>query len=190
MNEKKGKPQKTIKYLTYDEVQRIIDCENSIRNKTLFMALFNLGVRVSELINIEVKDINWNENTVHIRHSGAKGSRERIIVMPSRFANIFREYIKVLKITGRIFPITRHRVLQICRAAGKRANIEGSLHPHRFRHAHAVHLLHKTNNIQAVKESLGHSTIAITSQYYARVPGPTMKRLVDDAFNDPKKNEE
>lgn len=179
---KNVKPQKTVKYLTHDEVQKVISTETQARNRIMFETLFQLGVRVSELTNLHVEDFDFKAGTVHISHEKAKRGKERIVPVPQRLAEMLRDWIKVNQIKDRIFPITRNRVHQITKRAGERAGISGTLHPHRFRHAHAVHLLHKTNNLKAVQENLGHSSISLTAQFYARIPGPQMKQLVNDAF--------
>lgn len=166
--------------LTIDEVNRLLstpDCKSDkgIRDKAMLELMYATGIKVSELLNLNIFDVNLKSS--YIRCSGS--NKERIIPIGSYAVNCLGEYIKIrdrlyasnselLFCNMRGDKMTRQGFWKIVKHYAKEANIDKEINAYTLRHSFAVHLLQNGADMKSVQELLGHSTIA-TTQIYSRI---------------------
>lgn len=159
------------------------------RNQLLLLLLFGLGCRVSELIGIELKDIDLEE--AHIKFIG-KGNKERLIPLTEKLLNDVKSFIQIhrqhlikndessyLLLNERGHRMTRIDVWRWFAAWSSMAGFKEVIHPHQLRHACATELLEKGADLRSIQVLLGHSSIQ-TTQMYTQVTTSKLKQEVDD----------
>mgnify|MGYP000194445207 CR=1 FL=1 len=170
-------------FLTWDEVQRLIEAGGSKRNRLLLRLLAYTGIRVSELCALRVKDCDLKGCQILIPHlkSRRKG-KKRIVDIDTKTARLIQEYIEECKLPpeGRLFDINRFRAYAIVRQAARRAGLEGQIlthpssgkghyvSPHRLRDAFAMRWLQHDDSFDSaelLQEALGHSSLDTTRRY-------------------------
>lgn len=174
-------PAKVIDTFTPDQIARLVDlCRRSngvgYRNLSILLLLLDSGVRVAELADIDLEDLNLAEGHIKIRR--AKGGKERIVPIGSlvqkslwKYINHFRPSPLTPSIT-RLFlnanglPLAKNGIQQMMRRLGKRANISGvRCSPHTFRHTFAKNYLLNGGDIFSLQRILGHSSLASVRIY-------------------------
>ena len=152
--------------LTIDEVQSMLSMASGGRDKAILYLLYSTGIRVSELVALDVTDISPQS----IRVIG-KGRKERIVPIAEMAFKMVSAYIKEMKRKGALFVsksgkrIDRHAVWRLIRMYAKKAGIEKTISPHTFRHSYATHLLTNGADLRVIQEFLGHADISTTEQY-------------------------
>lgn len=141
------------------------------RNQLIIMLLYGAGIRREELINLKVKDFDKAKGFIKVL---GKRKKERLVPVPEKVAALVNEWLKELSpaspesplfITqkgGKIYPMLVHRVVHDFLTLVQEAE---SKSPHAFRHSFATHLLNQGADLNAVKELLGHSSLAATQVY-------------------------
>ncbi len=174
--------------LTEDEFNRILETFNhepkSVRDKLILKLLMATGARISEIINLEIKDIEDNEYR-YIRVLG-KGSKTRYIPIYEQIANEIKEYIKTErelikqgKRDHKLFTgATRSYFYLIFKEHAKNCGIEKKVYPHMIRHSIASLLLKNGADIRIVQELLGHASIT-TTELYTHVEKSKLKSIYD-----------
>ena len=144
--------------ISKEDFVKLIKNTNKDVHKTAFLLGFGAGMRVSEIIKLEQRDVNLKEKKIFIRQG--KGSKDRIVPTPKGFT--IRQFNQLpLKIGVRALEIA-------FRSACKRAGLlekQPDLHFHSLRHGFASHLVNQGMDIQRVRTLMGHSNISTTSVY-------------------------
>ena len=178
--------------LTIEEVDNLLDIKLDTpfdyRNKAMLELMYSSGLRVSELINLELSDIDLNNN--YVRCFG-KGSKERIVPIGeysskylSIYINEYRDSMKKGYYTEKIFlnnhgkEMTRQGFFKIIKKIAKDKDINKNITPHMLRHSFATHLLNNGADLRTIQEMLGHSSISIT-QIYTNVTNDILKENYD-----------
>lgn len=174
------KEKKLPKYLTIVETDNIfseIKCVTPIdvRNKLIFELLYASGIRVSELCNIKLKDIDFDSKTITIL---GKGSKMRIVCFGNECKEVINYYVKnprkellnnieseYLIVGKKKEKITTRNVEIIIDKVMEKLSIKKDISPHTLRHTFATHLLNDGCDILIVKELLGHSSLDTTGIY-------------------------
>ena len=159
---------------------------NGYRDRTILELLYATGMRVTELIQIEIDDVNLIMGFVKVF---GKGNKERIIPLGDTVIEYLDTYInnvrsQLLKktVTNVLFlnlhgrPLTRQGIWKLIKQYGLRANINKTLTPHTLRHSFATHLLENGADLRAVQEMLGHSDIS-TTQLYTHVSKTQIRQM-------------
>lgn len=181
-------PQKLPKVISVNEINDILNNNLSSIHKLIIELLYGCGLRVSELVNLKINDININGK--YLQCTG-KGSKERIIPFGksavSALLNFLkeREFIiqkfnvksKYLLLDEKGKRITRQSVYTFIHERGKL--LKKSISPHTLRHSFATHLLENGADLRVVQELLGHSSVS-TTQLYTHI---SKKRLKDVYFS-------
>ena len=170
------------KCLSEDDVIRLLDAAakagtpESNRDATILEMLYATGLRVSELVSLNVSDIDFQE--AYIRCWG-KGSKERLVYLYPKAVVELRRYLASARVTllgshkgeNALFVnhrgerLTRQWVWSILKTYSKKANIDEGITPHTLRHSFATHLLQNGASLRHVQELLGHSSISTTQVY-------------------------
>ncbi|MBI5403587.1 MAG: site-specific tyrosine recombinase XerD [Ignavibacteriae bacterium] len=166
--------------LTIDEVNKIFDSVNlsyksGLRDRALLETMYASGLRVSELINLEISSIFFEEGFLRIF---GKGSKERIVPIGltalnylEKYFNSERNLIKNRDSQNYVFlnfrgkRMSRMAVWNIVKKYSATAGIKKEIHPHTLRHTFATHLLEGGADIRIIQEMLGHSDISTTQIY-------------------------
>jgi len=156
--------------LSREEVKALLEAPDNLRHRTLLALLYGCGLRVSEVIQLRVSDIDSARNVVRVRHG--KGAKDRQTVLPAKLLELLRCYWRSHKPTGWLFPsadstrpISPKAVFLACRHAAKTAGISKPVHPHSLRHAFATHLLEAGVNLRSIQILLGHANLETTARY-------------------------
>ena len=178
--------------LTIEEVDNLLDIKLDTpfdyRNKAMLELMYSSGLRVSELINLELSDIDLNNN--YVRCFG-KGSKERIVPVGeysskylSIYINEYRDSMKKGYYTEKIFlnnhgkEMTRQGFFKIIKKIAKDKDINKNITPHMLRHSFATHLLNNGADLRTIQEMLGHSSIS-TTQIYTNVTNDILQENYD-----------
>ncbi len=172
-------PKKIPTVLTRDEILRMIELTKNKKHRLIIKLLYSTGIRLSELTNLKIKDIDLNEGIVWIRKG--KGAKDRMVIMSKKLAEELREYIKdrnpnEFLFLGRDGKISNRNVQKIIRKAAERARIHKKVTPHVLRHSFATHLLESGVDIRKIQVLLGHSNLS-TTQIYTTVTSSELKKI-------------
>jgi integrase/recombinase XerD len=168
--------------LSQEEVQRLLDeaakagTPESQRDATILELLYATGLRVSELVSLNVQDVDLQES--YVRCWG-KGSRERIAYLYPKALNELKDYLararvslvgarkdeRALFVNHRGERLTRQWVWNILKTYSKKSGVDERITPHTLRHSFATHLLQNGASLRHVQELLGHSSISTTQVY-------------------------
>ena len=167
--------------LTYEEIQKMIDSidlsqPNGHRNKAMIEVMYGCGLRVSELIGLQISDIYKDNGFLRIF---GKGSKERLVPIGEgslkimyqyiegarRHVNVKPKYTDVVFLNSRGTGLTRQMVFLIVKDLAERNGITKTISPHTFRHSFATHLLEGGANLLAVQQMLGHASVSTTEIY-------------------------
>ena len=169
---------KLPKYLTINEVESILSAPDmndavGVRDAFILELLYVSGIRVSELVNIKLNDIEESQRRIKIL---GKGNKERYVLYGSRCSELLKKYISVrsnflkypndyliLSKTGR--KINTREIRNIINRIKVKAGVSISISPHTFRHTFATHMLNEGADIRAVQELLGHENLSTTTIY-------------------------
>lgn len=181
-------PQRLPKVISIKEIEELLQAEMNELQLVMIELLYSCGLRVSELVNLKISDIDLNSK--YVRCFG-KGSKERIIPVGAKAVNAIRNYMpardlilkkynlnsKKLLINEHGRFINRQDVYNFIHACGKK--IHKNISPHTLRHSFATHLLENGADLRVVQELLGHSDVS-TTQLYTHI---SKKRLKDVYFS-------
>lgn len=186
------------KVLDVDQLGVLLDSQISnileIRDKAMFEIFYSSGLRLSELVSLDIADADCDEAVVRVRHG--KGSKERWIPLGSKAITAIRNWLLVRPdlTTDALFTskqgkrISQRAVqLRLEQAAQKNGLVE-HVHPHMLRHSFASHLLEGSKDIRAVQELLGHSDIN-TTQIYTHLDFQHLAAVYDAAHPRAKSSE-
>lgn len=174
------KDKKIPKYINYNNLEEIFEVPNintkeGQRERLIIEILYGCGVRISELINIKLKDIDYSNKTILVY---GKGSKERIVSYGEYAKEIIEIYIKngrnqlldgvksdYLIVGNKREKLTSRRIEQIINKLIEKTSIKMNITPHMFRHTFATHLLDQGCDLLVVQELLGHASLATTEIY-------------------------
>jgi integrase/recombinase XerD len=178
--------------LDINEVEKILAAPDvseklGMRDKAILELFYACGTRVSELINLKVNDLYFDEEIIRVF---GKGSKERLIPIGASAVTWVSEYLKKsrpllmkksksennLFLNSRGSKLSRMGVWKIIDRYVKEAGIEKEVHPHTFRHSFATHLLEGGADLRAVQEMLGHADIS-TTQIYTHIDRDYIKQI-------------
>ena len=167
--------------LSLEEIEKLISAteENTDlakRNRCMIEVLYGCGLRVSELTELQISNINFKENYPKIQ---GKGDKVRFVPLADYTADFIKNYINNIRSKQKINPkhsdilflnsrgaqISRQMVFLIIKEIVRKAGIQKNISPHTFRHSFATHLLQNGADLRFIQEMLGHSSITTTEIY-------------------------
>lgn len=156
--------------LTKEEVKKILGVLDNKKSKLMISMLYACGFRVSELLNLKIQDLSFDEKLGFIKQG--KGRKDRIFNIPEFLLSDLKEQVEKQKnnnqefiFTGSNGKLSSRNIQKIVEKARIKAKIQKQVHPHTFRHSFATHLLESGTDIRIIQELLGHSSIATTELY-------------------------
>lgn len=166
--------------LSKQEVKQILSYYKNIKHKAIIGTIYGLGLRISELINLKISDIDSQRMLVHIKNS--KGNRDRIVMLPQNLLVVLRKYFKKYKPANFLFEGQKQQqysetsIRNILKDAVYRNNIKKHITVHSLRHSYATHLLENGTDIRIIQKLLGHKNITTTLQY-TKVAESTLQNI-------------
>ena len=146
------------------------------RNRAIIELLYSCGLRVSELINLRISDLFFEEAFIRVEGKGSKQRLIPIAPITQRYINTYINQIRVLQevkprasdiifLNRRGNKLTRNMIFIIIKDLVEKAGIEKNVSPHTFRHSFATHLLQNGADLSAIQQMLGHESITTTEIY-------------------------
>ncbi len=187
--------QKLPEVLAIEEIDELIAAidlskNEGHRNKAIIETLYSCGLRVSELVNLELSNLYFEYSYIKVV---GKGNKERLIPISSKaikeikiYLNYYRSQVPVqfghdnfvfLNRRGR--QLTRVMIFTIIKNLASEINLQKKISPHTFRHSFATHLVEGGADLRAVQEMLGHESI-ITTEIYTHLDKNYLQQVIDD----------
>ena len=157
--------------LSAEELERLLGALGTVKMQAIVMAAYGAGLRVSEVLRLQIKDIDSQRMVIHVCRG--KGDRDRYTMLPKRLLDLLRAYWKQARPPGpELFPglipgttLTRDAVSLALRKAATAAKLKKRVTPHSLRHAFATHLLEAGTDLRTLQVLLGHKSIRTTARY-------------------------
>lgn len=194
------RPKPLPKFLTTDEIEHILNnvkitTPAGFRNRTILELLWATGMRISELSNLNLGDLNLENNEIRVF---GKGAKERIVLVSTRAKEYLEQYIKTARnliapgypisldedaplfINNTGYRLQNKSVRNAIKDVVEELEIQKRVTPHIFRHSFATHLIENGADLRVVQELLGHAGISNT-QIYTHVSTKHLKDVYDKA---------
>jgi integrase/recombinase XerD len=181
--------------LNHPEIERMIEAIDLTktmgeRDKAIIEILFSCGLRVSELVNLRLKDINFEEGFCRVI---GKGNKERLVPIGSVAMNqtdLFLKYVRrhqepnvqdkdILFLNNRAKKLSRVSVFKLTKYLAKKAGISKNISPHTFRHSFATVLVENGADLRSVQMMLGHESIS-TTEIYTHIDRSFLQSVIKD----------
>lgn len=179
------KQKKLPTFLNYNDLEKLLNTpdlktEDGIRDSLILELLYSTGIRVSELVNIEIKNINLEENKILVL---GKGNKERYVYYGQNCKEKIKEYLKIRKANQNYLLVNKHgnklnerTVRKIIETQTKKASINVHVTPHTLRHTYATHMLNEGADLKSVGDLLGHENLS-TTQIYTHVSNERLRNV-------------
>jgi len=180
--------------LTMEEIDLLIDAidlskSEGQRNKAMLETLYSCGLRVSELVNLKVTNLFFDQGFIKVE---GKADKERLVPISEKaveeITNYLSNYRKTLKINKenenilflnrRGKKLSRVMIFTIIKNLAEKVGLEKKISPHTFRHSFATHLINGGADLRAVQEMLGHESI-LTTEIYTHLDRNYLKKTMD-----------
>ena len=167
--------------LSTEEIDQLVDAidlshPQGHRNKAIIETLYGCGLRVSELVELKISDLFFEEGFIKVI---GKGNKERLVPInryTQKFISIYKEEFRILInqksefkdilfLNRRGAQLTRAMIFTIVKQLAKKTNLQKNISPHTFRHSFATHLLENGANLRVIQQMLGHESITTTEIY-------------------------
>ena len=166
--------------LSHTEIEQIIEATDNAKYKLMISLGYACGLRVSEVVNLRIADLDIDELVVHIKD--AKGKKDRISVLPEKLQDTLRNIVAGKNKDDFVFDsnrggkLTTTSLQKMFRKSLAKTKISKTATFHSLRHSFATHLLENGTDVRYVQELLGHSNIR-TTQIYTQVTNPKLKNI-------------
>jgi site-specific recombinase XerD len=166
-----NRPQKLPVVLSKQEVKRLLKAPQHIRDKVMFALTYDTGIRINELSNLLIADVDLDRKQLRVQKS--KNKKQRYITVSEHTVRGIKKHLALNAPQVYLFenqsrkgmPISHTRIRALLREALEKANIRKQVSMHSLRHTYATHQLESGQNIMNVKEAMGHSDIQNTLLY-------------------------
>ena len=182
-------------YLTSEEVDKLLNMRLTkpvdYRNKAMLELIYATGARISEITNLELNQIDYDECVIRVT---GKGKKDRIIPFGDTASKALKEYIEVYRVflikndtCNYVFinkngsKISRQMIFKILKSLAKKAGIKKEISPHTLRHSFATNLLNNGADLRVIQELLGHENLE-TTEIYSHLQN---KKIEEDYSNHP-----
>lgn len=172
---------KLPKALNTQEVKRIFENVENLKHNTILKICYGMGLRLSEIVNLKIFDIDSKAMTVHIQKG--KGKKDRYVNLPESILVQLREYYLAYKPKEYLFEgqyggqYSKRSIQKTFKTALLKAGIQKPVGIHSLRHSYATHLLENGTDIRFIKELLGHNDIK-TTLIYTNVTDKSLRKII------------
>jgi len=155
--------------LSEEEIKRIFEKVKNLKHKCLLMTCYSGGLRISEVLNLKLIDIDSSRMLINIK--GGKGKKDRVTLLSVKLLNLLREYYKLYKPNEYLFvgqmggKYSERSAQLVLKKAANNAGIKRRVTLHTLRHSFATHLLENGTDIRYIQSLLGHSSPKTTQIY-------------------------
>ena len=176
------KPKKLPSILSREEVIRLISSTKNHKHRIIMALMYSAGLRVNELVNLMVRDLEIKDSYGWVRHG--KGNKDRVFIIAERLKEDIIKFIEENKLSynNYIFAgqnsnhLSTQTIFQIVKKAAKDAKIKKNVHPHTLRHSFGTHIIENGYSLQSLQGLLGHSSPE-TSMVYIHTALPKMIKI-------------
>ncbi len=156
--------------LSKEEFKALLEAPKNLGHRAILATLYGTGLRVSEVTNLKVEDLDRSRKVIRVRRG--KGHKDRQVMLAEPLREVLVAYWRWKRPTGWLFPgakpgcpISRETVFDTCRKAARLAGVAKPVHPHSFRHAFATHLLDDGVSLPVIQALPGHANLKTTARY-------------------------
>ena len=194
------KSKKLPQTLSVDKAIKLVNISGddfiSLRDHAILELFYSSGLRLSELVNVKLEDINFSDEIITVL---GKGKKMRIVPVGKEAIQSLKKWIKIraqlinvnsnsiLFLTKQTKGLTQRAIQYRLKFWAKKQGISENIHPHLLRHSFASHLLQSSQDLRAVQELLGHENISST-QIYTHLDFQHLSKTYDQAHPRAKKN--
>jgi len=174
-------PKKLPSVLSKDDVRKLLNSISNWKHRLMVEFLYSSGLRVSELLNIKIKDLKLDKNFGYVRNG--KGGKDRLIILSKVVKEKIKNLIEIEKLNKENFLFQSNRnkkysvrsIQKIIRNSSKKARLDNwkEVHPHTLRHSFATHLIENGYDVSQVQALLGHKSPE-TTMIYTHISSPKM----------------
>lgn len=174
------KPLTLPKMLSKSEVKKLFNVTTNLKHRIALQLSYGMGLRVSEVVNLKLNDIDSKRMVVHVQ--GAKGKKDRYVPLPVSILPKLRAYYKTYRPKNYLFEgqyggsYAKSSVQQVFKRAMKKAGIKKQIGIHGLRHSYATHLLESGADMRFIQELLGHNSVK-TTQIYTKVTPRSLSKI-------------
>jgi site-specific recombinase XerD len=168
--------------LSEDEIQLLFESIDNIKHKCILMTVYSGGLRLSEVVNLKIKDIDSHRKLIFIR--GGKGNKDRYTLLSDFLLDWLRKYFILERPKNWLFEghlggqYSSQSIQQIMRDAVKNSGIRKHATVHTLRHSFATHLLENGVDLRYIQSLLGHNSIK-TTQIYTHITTKGIKSITN-----------
>tara|TARA_R110002050_G_scaffold288005_4_gene439600 strand:- start:1307 stop:2140 length:834 start_codon:yes stop_codon:yes gene_type:complete len=166
--------------LAKDEIKLILKNTSNIKHKAILASIYGLGLRISEVVNLRVDDIDSKRMLVHVHN--AKGKKDRMVMLPNKLLILLRVYFKDYNPKNYLFEgakngiYSQSSIRKILKVSANKSKIKKPITVHTLRHTFATHLLENGTDIRIIQKLLGHKNIK-TTLLYTQVAESTIQNV-------------
>lgn len=163
--------------MSQEEILNLIEATDNRKSRLIVSLLYSSGLRVSELVNLKVDDLNLKEKLGWVRRG--KGSKDRLFTISESLSEELAKYLDKKENTyvfSKEKPLTTRNIQKIIKGARLKAGITKKVTPHTLRHSFATHLLEQGTDIRVIQAVLGHSSLN-TTQIYTHISNEQLKKI-------------
>ena len=155
--------------LSKEEVRSILNSIENLKHKAIITCIYSSGLRISELIDLKIEDIDSKRMLIKVRQ--AKGNKDRYVPLSIKLLELLRNYYREYKPKDYIFEgqnssqYSTTSIRKVLKKALRKCNIKKAVTVHTLRHSYATHLLENGTDIRIIQELMGHNSIKTTQIY-------------------------
>ncbi|MCD4819399.1 MAG: site-specific integrase [Candidatus Cloacimonetes bacterium] len=176
----KSKEKKLPVVLSKNEVKKILDCTNNLKHKAILSTIYSAGLRLSEVVNLKICDIDSDRKIIFVR--GGKGKKDRVTILSKELLKLLRRYFREYRPKVWLFEglkedqYGRRSVQNIFKKSLQKSKINKIVSVHSLRHSFATHLLEGGEDLRYIQKILGHKS-SKTTEIYTHVTSVGMNRI-------------
>jgi site-specific recombinase XerD len=156
--------------LSKAEVKALLEAPKNLGERAILATMYGAGLRVSEVVNLKVSDLDRGRKVIHVR--GGKGHKDRQVMFSDPLREVLAAWWRWRQPKDWLFPgerpgkpFSRETVHRMCKTAARLAGVKKRVHPHALRHAFATHLLDDGVSLPVIQALLGHLNLKTTARY-------------------------
>lgn len=184
--ERPEKPERLPQVLSKQDVLKILSVTENLKHRCMLQLLYAAGLRIGEVINLKLTDVQTERNLLLIR--GGKGKKDRTTLLSQKLLESLRAYYKVYKPKLWLFEgqtggqYTVESIRNVFRASKEKAGVKAPATPHTLRHSFATHLLEQGTDLRYIQVLLGHRS-SKTTEIYTHITTHALEKIVSPLDN-------